>query len=69
MEAVRPAVEMNGGSGAPTVEGGKEVVKELQDGVEKFGVEPIGVEKGRRKESNEDRDSPAKGVTAARSFR
>jgi hypothetical protein len=69
MEAVRPAAELNGGSGAPAVGGGKEVVEELQGGVEKLGVEPIGVEEGRRKESDEDRGSPVKKVTAARSFR
>jgi hypothetical protein len=68
MEAVQPVAEMNGGSGAPAVGGGKEVVKELQGGVEKLGVEPIRVEEGRRKESDEDRGSPAKGVMAARSF-
>jgi hypothetical protein len=69
MEAVRPAAEMNSGSGAPVVGGGKEVVKELQGSVEKLGVESIGVEEGRKKESDKDRGSPAKGVTAARSFR
>jgi hypothetical protein len=69
MEAMRSAVEMNGGSGAPAVGGGKEVVEELQGGVEKLGVESIGVEEGRRKESDEDRGSPAKKVTAARLFR
>jgi hypothetical protein len=69
MEALRPAAEMNGGSGAPAVGGGKEVVEELQGGVEKLGVESIGVEEGRRKECNEDRGSPVKEVTAVRSFR
>jgi hypothetical protein len=69
MEVVRPAAEMTGGSDAPAVGGGKEVVEELQDGVEKLGVESIGVEEGRRKESDEDRGSPAKEVTAARLFR
>jgi hypothetical protein len=69
MEAVWPAAEMNGGSGAPAVGGGKEVVEELQGGVEKLGVESIGVEEGRRKEFDEDRGSPAKEVTAARLFR
>jgi hypothetical protein len=69
MEAVRPAVEMNGGSDAPAVGGGKEVVGELQGSVGKLKVESIGVEEGRRRESDEDRGSPAKGVTAARSFR
>jgi hypothetical protein len=46
--AVRPAAEMNHGSGAPVVGGGKEVVGELQGGVRKLGVESIGVEEGRR---------------------
>jgi hypothetical protein len=59
---------MNGRSGAPAVRGGKEVIEELQGGVEKLGVESIGVEEGRRKESDKDRGSPAKEVTAARSF-
>jgi hypothetical protein len=68
-KAVRPAVEVNGGNGAPVVGGGEEEVKELQGDVAKLGVRSIGVEKGRRKESDEDRGSPAKGVTAARSFR
>jgi hypothetical protein len=46
--AVRPAVEVNGGGGAPVVGGGEKVVGELQGGVEKLGVEAIGVEEGRR---------------------
>jgi hypothetical protein len=45
---VRPAAEMNGGSGAPVVGGGEEVVEELQGNVEKLGVEAIGVEEGQR---------------------
>jgi hypothetical protein len=65
----RPAVEVNGGNGAPVVGGGEEVVEELQGDVAKLEVRSIGVEKGRRKESDEDRGSPVKGVTAARSFR
>jgi hypothetical protein len=69
MEAVWPVVEMNGGSDALAVGGGKEVDEELQGGVEKLGVKSIRVEEGRRKESDEDRGSPAKGVTAARSLR
>jgi hypothetical protein len=48
MRAVRPAVEVNGGGGALVVEGGGEEVGKLQGGVEKLGVGPIGVEKGRR---------------------
>jgi hypothetical protein len=68
MEAVRSAAGMNGESGAPVVGGGKEVVKELQGSVEKLGVESIRVEEGWRKESDKDRGSPAKGVTAARPF-
>jgi hypothetical protein len=47
-KAVRPAVELNGGGGAPVVGGGEEVVGELQGGVEKLGVEAIGVEEGWR---------------------
>jgi hypothetical protein len=66
---VRPAVERNGGKGAPVVGGSKEVVEELQGDVAKLEVGSIGVEKGQRIESDEDRGSPAKGVTAARSFR
>jgi hypothetical protein len=69
MKVVRPAVEVNSGNGAPVVGGGKEVVEELQGGVEKLGVESIAVKEGRRKESNEDRGSLAKEVMAARSFR
>jgi hypothetical protein len=46
--AVRPAAEVNGGGGAPVVGGGEEVVGELQGGVEKLGVEAIGVEEGQR---------------------
>jgi hypothetical protein len=48
MEAVRSAAEVNGGGGAPVVGGGEEEVEELQDDVEKLGVEAIGVEEGRR---------------------
>jgi hypothetical protein len=40
-------VEENGGDGAPVVVGSEEEVGELQGGVEKLGVGPIGVEKGR----------------------
>jgi hypothetical protein len=69
MEAVWLAVEINSGSDAPVVGGGKEVDEELQGGVEKLGVKSIRVEEGRRKESDEDRGSPAKGVTAVRLFR
>jgi hypothetical protein len=46
---VWPAVELNGGGGAPVVRGGEEVVEELQGDVEKLGVEAIGVEEGRRR--------------------
>jgi hypothetical protein len=46
--AVQPAAEVNGGGGASVVGGGEEVVGELQGGVEKLGVEAIGVEEGRR---------------------
>jgi hypothetical protein len=35
---VWPAVEMNGGKGAPAVGGGKEVVEELQGDVAKLEV-------------------------------
>jgi hypothetical protein len=45
---VRPAAEVNGGGGAPVVRGGEEEVEELQDDVEKLGVEAIGVEEGWR---------------------
>jgi hypothetical protein len=44
--AVRPAVELNGGGGAPVVWGGEEEVGKLQGGVEKLGVGPIGVKEG-----------------------
>jgi hypothetical protein len=46
--AVRPAVEVNSGGGAPVVGGGEEEVRNLQGGVGKLGVGPIGVEKGWR---------------------
>jgi hypothetical protein len=67
-ETVWPAVEVNGGWSAPVVRGGKEVVEELQGDVAKLEVGPIGVEKGQRIKSDEDRGSPAKGVMAARLF-
>jgi hypothetical protein len=62
-------MEMNGRKGAPAVGGGKEVVEEHQGDVAKLEVGSSGVEKGQRIESDEDRGSPVKGVTAARSFR
>jgi hypothetical protein len=40
-------VEENSRDGALVVVGGEEEVGELQGGVEKLGVGPIGVEKGR----------------------
>jgi hypothetical protein len=46
--AVQPAAEVNGGGGASVVGGGEDVVGVLQGGVEKLGVEAIGVEEGRR---------------------
>jgi hypothetical protein len=46
--AERPATEVNNGGGALVVGGGGEEVGKLQGGVEKLGVGPIGVEKGRR---------------------
>jgi hypothetical protein len=67
-KAVRSAVEVNGRNGAPVVRGGEEEVEELQGNVVKLEVRSIGVEKGHRKESDEDRGSPAKGVTVVRSF-
>jgi hypothetical protein len=44
---LQPAVEVNGGGGAPAVGGGKEGVEELQGDVAKLEVRSIGVEKGR----------------------
>jgi hypothetical protein len=58
---VRPAVEMNGGNGAPVVGGGGEVVEELQGDVEKLGVEAIGVEEGWREVSHSDQKAAAGG--------
>jgi hypothetical protein len=52
---------MNGGSGAPVVGGGKEVVEELQGDVEKLGVEAIGVEEGRRGVSHGEQKAAAGG--------
>jgi hypothetical protein len=46
--AVQPAAEVNGGDGAPMVEGDEEEVRKLQGSVGKLGVGPIGVEKGQR---------------------
>jgi hypothetical protein len=48
MGAVRQAVEVNGGDGALVVGGGEGEVGKLLGGVEKLGMGPIGVEKGRR---------------------
>jgi hypothetical protein len=58
---VRPAVEMNGGNGAPVVGDGGEVVEELQGDVEKLGVEAIGVEEGRREVSHGEQKAVAGG--------
>jgi hypothetical protein len=46
---VRPATEVNGGNGAPVVEGGEEEVGERLDSVGKLGVGPIGLVEGRRR--------------------
>jgi hypothetical protein len=46
--AVRPAVEENGGGGAPVVVSGEEEVGELQGGVGKLEVGSIGGEEGRK---------------------
>jgi hypothetical protein len=48
VEAVRPAAEVNGGSGAPVVGGGEEEVGMLLGSVGKLGVRPIGVKKDQR---------------------
>jgi hypothetical protein len=46
---VRPAVELNGGNGAPMVGGGEEEVGELLDSVGKLGVGPIRIVGARRR--------------------
>jgi hypothetical protein len=60
--AVRPAVEMNGGGGALVVGGGEEVVGELQGGVEKLGVEAIGVEESQRGVLHGEQEAAAGGA-------
>jgi hypothetical protein len=62
MRAMQPAAEVNGGGGAPVVEGGEEVVGELQGGVEKLGVEAIGVEEGRRGVPHGEQEAAASGA-------
>jgi hypothetical protein len=46
-ESRRPAVDVNGGGGAPVLVSGEEGVGKLQDGVGKLEVGSIGVEEGR----------------------
>jgi hypothetical protein len=60
--AVRPAAAVNGGGDAPVVGGGEEVVGELQGGVEKLGVEAIGVEEGRRGVPHGEQEAAAGGA-------
>jgi hypothetical protein len=52
---------MNGGSGAPVVGGGEEVVEGLQGDVEKLGVEAIEVEEGRSGVPNGEQEAAAGG--------
>jgi hypothetical protein len=47
IRAVRPAAEGNGSDGALVIGSGEEEVGELQGGVGKLGVGPIGLKKGR----------------------
>jgi hypothetical protein len=63
---VRPAVEVNGGGGAPVVGGGEEVVGELQGDVEKLGVEAIGVEEGRREVPHGEQKAAAGEIVGTR---
>jgi hypothetical protein len=62
MRAVRPAAEVNSGGGALVVGGGTEVVGELQGGVEKLGVEAIGVEEGQRGVLHGEQEAAAGGA-------
>jgi hypothetical protein len=60
--AVRPAAEVNSEGSVPVVRGGEEEVGELQGGVGKLGVGPIGVEEGRRGVLHGEQEAAAGGA-------